>query len=265
MTTIDLRGGAVVHRSQLDWTEADGVRVAHPVSRATGARHVDGRIVELAEGRAWRPDACDGETVAVVFSGRGKAWAGDTAVEVARASTLYAPAGVAYALEAGDEPLTVYLWDSARPSGAPASRSPRLFGNLFDDTTQLRGFRPGREHEPEPPEGLARMNFVVWPGTGSPHLCLHCGIQEPGQTFSVHSHPRSEELFIAFEGVGQMHLDGEWIDVEAGDLLYAPPGVPHGTRNPHTGADAARFVTCGGPTPFDPYLYDYAGVSAEVR
>ena len=109
------------------------------------------------------------------------------------------------------------------------------------------------------------MNFLFWPGTGSARLCLHCGIQQPGQTFNVHQHPDSEEAFIAFEGEGQMYLIDRWHDVSPGDVLFAAPGVPHGTRNPHTGPDARRFATCGGPTPFDPVLYERAGVTTEVR
>jgi mannose-6-phosphate isomerase-like protein (cupin superfamily) len=86
----------------------------------------------------------------------------------------------------------------------------------------------------------------------------------PGETFNVHIHPASEDAFIVYEGVGQMYLGDRWVDVERGDMTFAPPFVPHGARNPHTGPAARRFVTCGGPTPFDPFLYDAAGVSAEV-
>jgi glyoxylate utilization-related uncharacterized protein len=116
-----------------------------------------------------------------------------------------------------------------------------------------------------PPEQRATMNFVFWPGTGSCQMCLHCGVQQPGETFSVHLHTHSDEAFIAFEGVGQMYLADHWVDVEAGDVLFAQPMVLHGARNPHTGPDAQRFVTCGGPIPWDAFLYDAAGVSCDVR
>nr|WP_242687103.1 MULTISPECIES: cupin domain-containing protein [unclassified Actinopolyspora] len=88
---------------------------------------------------------------------------------------------------------------------------------------------------------------------------------QPGQTFNVHVHPESEEAFIAFEGRGQFYLEDGWYEAEAGDVLFAPPGVPHGTSYPAEDAEAPNFVTCGGPTPFDPVLYARAGVSAEVR
>jgi quercetin dioxygenase-like cupin family protein len=87
----------------------------------------------------------------------------------------------------------------------------------------------------------------------------------PGEYFNVHVHPESEEAFIAFEGSGQLYLDDRWIDATEGDVLYAPPGIPHGTRHPDPDPAGPRFVTCGGPTPFDPVLYHRAGVPADVR
>jgi mannose-6-phosphate isomerase-like protein (cupin superfamily) len=134
---------------------------------------------------------------------------------------------------------------------------------LWNTETQLVAFAGTATSTPD--GAAATMNFVFWPGTGSPRLSLHCGIQQPGQTFSIHVHPASEEAFIALEGKGQMYLNDRWVDVEPGDITFAPPSMPHGARNPHTGPSARRFVTCGGPTPFDPCLYVSAGVRAEVR
>jgi mannose-6-phosphate isomerase-like protein (cupin superfamily) len=72
-------------------------------------------------------------------------------------------------------------------------------------------------------------------------------------------------LFIAFEGMGECHLDGVWHPMRAGDVLYAPALVPHGVRNPHTGPGAGTFVTCGGPTPFDVNFYRAIGATETVR
>ncbi len=81
--------------------------------------------------------------------------------------------------------------------------------------------------------------------------------------FPIHTHPQSEELFIAFQGQGECFLNSRWQPMQAGDVLYAPPGHRHGVRNANP--DGPLFVTCGGPTPFDPALYDLAGVSAEMK
>ncbi|WP_338785149.1 cupin domain-containing protein [Streptomyces sp. DG1A-41] len=59
-------------------------------------------------------------------------------------------------------------------------------------------------------------------------------MQQPGQTFDVHVHLDSEEAFIAFQGVGQLYMYDQWNDVEPGDVLFAPPGIPHGARKAAT-------------------------------
>jgi quercetin dioxygenase-like cupin family protein len=69
-------------------------------------------------------------------------------------------------------------------------------------------------------------------------------------------------LFIGFRGEGECYLNGEWQPMRAGDVLFAPPGLLHGARNAKH--DGEPFITCGGPTPFDPMLYRLAGVSPEV-
>jgi mannose-6-phosphate isomerase-like protein (cupin superfamily) len=138
-----------------------------------------------------------------------------------------------------------------------------MFNHLFNDETVFHGYTGNAEGERN--ERPASMNFLFWPGTGSGQLCLHCGIQQPGQSFSIHQHPVSEELFIGIEGEGQVYLNGRWHDFAEGDILYAPEGMFHGTRNPYTGPDAGRFVTCGGPVPFDTSFYKLAGFSAEVK
>jgi mannose-6-phosphate isomerase-like protein (cupin superfamily) len=229
-----------------------------------GATQVALEVVRVPPGGRWQPDYRDEENTIVVFSGIGHAHVGDSAARLRTAVALYAPTGRGFEARAdrGGE-LILYAWRSLVPSAGRGGPQPRTMSSLWNTETQLVGFAgTGRSSPARPP---ATMSFIFWPGTGSRCLSLHCGIQQPGETFSIHAHPASEEAFIAFEGVGQMYLANTWVDVEAGDVLYAAPGVPHGTRNPHTGPSARRFVTCGGPTPFDPSLYDSAGVCAEVR
>jgi mannose-6-phosphate isomerase-like protein (cupin superfamily) len=242
----------------------DGTEVATPVSPAAGATWVTLHVVRVAPGASWSPGNTSGEeNTAVVFAGSGTLAVGTETRPAGPASAAYAPTGRALTLTAGPEGMTAYVWRTPLPAGTAPGSDPKLFSTLWDDETQLRGFSGTGQLAPdEAPR--ATMNFLFWPGTGSCRLCLHCGIQQPGETFNVHLHEHSDEAFIAFEGIGQMYLVDRWIDVEAGDVLYAAPGVLHGARNPHTGPAARRFVTCGGPTPFDPALYDAAGVSSQV-
>jgi mannose-6-phosphate isomerase-like protein (cupin superfamily) len=198
-----------------------------------------------------------------VSAGTGTGTVDNTQRAMSRASALHSPTGTSATVRADhDVPLTLYIWQHTLSPDERSSGRPRSFGTLWDDATQLTDF--AGTGQVGPTDRRATMNFVFWPGTGSASLCLHCGIQQPGETFSVHLHQHSEDAFIAFEGEGQMYLGDRWVDVQRGDILFAPPMVLHGARNPHVGPDARRFVTCGGPTPFDTFLYDSAGLSSEV-
>ncbi|OLB81959.1 MAG: cupin [Actinobacteria bacterium 13_2_20CM_2_71_6] len=244
-----------------------GCSVATPVGPERGAEHIQLDVVRIPPGAIWAPDeSMDEENVVVVFAGSGKGGVGGEVAAIGRASALHAPTGQGLRLAAtGNEELVGYVWRTRLTGAERHGTAPRTTGTLWDDDVQLRGFT-GTGEAPMP-DGTrpARMNFIFWPGSGSARLCLHCGIQEPGEVFNVHTHPESDEAFIAFEGVGQIyHLD-RWHDVRAGDVLFARPGVPHGAGNPYQGPDARRFVTCGGPTPFDARLYARAGLSQEVR
>jgi quercetin dioxygenase-like cupin family protein len=268
-TSTFLGSARLIHRSEFVFEPVPdqphaSTTIATPVSPAAGATHVTLHVVRIAAGESYTPEASAAEeNTAVVFDGSGTARVGGETSTVGRADAAYAPTGRVLTLTAGDEGLTAYVWRTPLAEGRVPGSDPELFSSLWNETTRLLGFAGAGHGDGE--TDLAAMNFVFWPGTGSSQLCLHCGIQQPGQTFNVHQHPHSDEAFIAFEGIGQMYLVDRWIDVEAGDVLYASPGVLHGTRNPHTGPEAGPFVTCGGPTPYDPALYAAAGVSSEVR
>ncbi|MFF7185847.1 cupin domain-containing protein [Streptomyces sp. NPDC008222] len=264
-TATYLGDARIIRSEELVFQPQEGSRttVATPVSPEAGATWVTLHVARIAPGETWSPPhTLQEENTAVVFAGSGRLTVDDDSRPARPASAAYAPTGRALALTADDAGMTVYVWRSPLQQGRRLGTDPKFFSSLWDETTRLQGFAGTGQVSAE--GRRAAMNFVFWPGSGSCQLCLHCGIQEPGETFNVHLHPDSDEAFIAFEGVGQMYLVDRWVDVAAGDVLYAAPGVLHGARNPHTGPEARRFVTCGGPTPFDPALYDAAGVSSEV-
>ena len=265
-TAQQLGACSVIRADEMEFVpEPDGsAAVATPVSPAVGSLYVTLQVARIAAGATWSPpDTATRENVALVYEGAGRFTVGDEGREVALADAAYAPTGSSLAITAGPGGLTAYVWGSDLAEGLAPSADPDLFSSLWNETTQLRGF--AGTGQVDPTERRATMNFVFWPGTGSCQMCLHCGIQQPGETFSVHLHEEADEAFIAFEGVGQMYLGDHWEDVSAGDVLYAAPKILHGARNPHTGPDAKRFVTCGGPLPWDPALYAAAGVSDQVR
>jgi mannose-6-phosphate isomerase-like protein (cupin superfamily) len=58
----------------------------------------------------------------------------------------------------------------------------------------------------------------VWIGTSS---------IDPGYSSNEHSHADQEEIFYCVSGSGRIKVDGEEARVEAGDLVYVPPGGKH--------------------------------------
>ncbi|MER5968931.1 cupin domain-containing protein [Streptomyces sp. NPDC002055] len=262
---LPAKDGTVVRAQDLVYRPVGGCSVATAVGPGLGAGIVRLDVVDVPVGGHWEPaDALEEENVVVVFAGGGHATSGTERAPVRRADTVYAPTGDGFSLAAdGTEGLTAYIWRTRLLPGRTPGSSPRRFSNLWAEETQLRGFSGTGQTSAS--DRTATMNFLFWPGTGTPQLCLHCGVMQPGEYFNVHVHPESEEAFIAFEGHGQLYLKDRWIDAAPGDVLFAPPGVPHGTRHPEQDPAAGRFVTCGGPTPFDPVLYQRAGVPAEVR
>ena len=67
----------------------------------------------------------------------------------------------------------------------------------------------------------------------------------------------SEEILLIFSGEGECYLYDKWIPCKAGDIIFAPPGVWHGTRNP--AGNTEPFVTLGIATPPQQDLFARAG------
>lgn len=58
---------------------------------------------------------------------------------------------------------------------------------------------------------------------------------EPGQQHALHAHAGMDKVYHVLEGDGTFLLEGRELPMQAGDLLVAPEGVPHGVRNTGTG------------------------------
>ena len=53
---------------------------------------------------------------------------------------------------------------------------------------------------------------------------------EPGQAQPVHAHAGSDKFYLVLSGKAKVVVGAQARDVAAGDLVFAPAGVPHGVE-----------------------------------
>lgn len=70
---------------------------------------------------------------------------------------------------------------------------------------------------------------------------------EPGQAHPLHAHAGMDKVYHVLDGRGLFLLDGRELPMQAGDLLVAPEGVPHGVRN--TGEGRLLVLAILSPAP----------------
>lgn len=68
----------------------------------------------------------------------------------------------------------------------------------------------------------------------SPRLLVGLNAFEPGQEHALHAHAGQDKAYMVLEGSGLFLLDDRALPMQAGDMLVAPEGVPHGVRNTGT-------------------------------
>ena len=70
---------------------------------------------------------------------------------------------------------------------------------------------------------------------------------EPGQEHRLHTHAGMDKVYHVLAGWGRFVLDGRELDMEAGMMLVAPEGVPHGIKN--TGDERLVVLAILAPPP----------------
>lgn len=70
---------------------------------------------------------------------------------------------------------------------------------------------------------------------------------EPGQEHALHAHDGMDKVYHVLEGRGLFLLEDRTVPMEAGTLLIAPDGVPHGVRN--TGSERLLVLAVLAPAP----------------
>ena len=62
------------------------------------------------------------------------------------------------------------------------------------------------------------------------HLFAGLTCFEPGQSQSVHTHAGADKFYFLVTGKARMTVGSETREASAGDLVWAPAGVPHGVE-----------------------------------
>src|SRR6476619_8262734 len=73
---------------------------------------------------------------------------------------------------------------------------------------------------------------------------------EPGQEHRLHAHSGMDKLYHVLAGRGVFLLEGRELPMEAGMMLIAPEGVPHGIRNTESeGGERLLVLAVLAPSP----------------
>jgi quercetin dioxygenase-like cupin family protein len=81
----------------------------------------------------------------------------------------------------------------------------------------------------------------------SPRLLVGLNAFEPGQSHTLHAHKGMDKMYYVVSGRGVFLLEGRELPMQAGDLLIAPEGVPHGVGN--TGHERLLVLAVLAPSP----------------
>jgi mannose-6-phosphate isomerase-like protein (cupin superfamily) len=81
----------------------------------------------------------------------------------------------------------------------------------------------------------------------SARLLLGLNAFEPGQSHALHAHAGMDKIYSVVEGEGLFLLEDRELPMQAGDLLVAPEGIPHGVRN--TGQGRLLVLAILAPAP----------------
>ena len=82
------------------------------------------------------------------------------------------------------------------------------------------------EHAVFRPEKMGKATLFE-----SPRMLVGLNAFEPGQAHALHTHEGMDKVYHVLAGRGWFVLEGREIEMEAGMMLVAPEGIPHGIRN----------------------------------
>jgi mannose-6-phosphate isomerase-like protein (cupin superfamily) len=81
----------------------------------------------------------------------------------------------------------------------------------------------------------------------SPRLMVGLNCFEPWQKHALHTHAGMDKVYHVLSGRGRFLLEDRELEMEAGTMLVAPEGVPHGIHN--TGEERLLVLAVLAPAP----------------
>jgi quercetin dioxygenase-like cupin family protein len=99
-----------------------------------------------------------------------------------------------------------------------------------------------RDHAAYSPDRMGKSTIFR-----SEHVMVGLNAFEPGQEHALHAHAGMDKVYHVIEGQGVFLLQSGDVPMQAGVLLVAPEGVPHGIRN--TGTGRLLVLTILSPAP----------------
>jgi quercetin dioxygenase-like cupin family protein len=99
-----------------------------------------------------------------------------------------------------------------------------------------------RDHAVYSPDRMGKSTIFR-----SAHVMVGLNAFEPGQEHALHAHAGMDKVYHVVEGEGLFLLEARDVPMQAGVLLVAPEGVPHGIRN--TGTGRLLVLTILAPAP----------------
>ena len=100
------------------------------------------------------------------------------------------------------------------------------------------------------PETLARFNTEKMGKSTifmSERMLVGLNSFESGQEHALHGHANQDKVYHVLQGNGLFLLEEKNIEMDAGAMLIAPAGVPHGVRN--TGNERLIVLVFMSPSP----------------
>jgi len=94
--------------------------------------------------------------------------------------------------------------------------------------------------------GSALSKALVHPETtGSRLIDYRISTYQPMAYVQRHEHKIQEQVYHVLDGEGLMEIDGKKTVVRKNDVIFLPPGVPHGIQN--TGLGDLTFIVVTTP------------------